>query len=1135
MTTSPAPIARHPLTDEQRRLWFLQQLNPQDSGFNMYLNRRWSGPIDPRALSAALTRLTARHEVLRTRFALDGEQPVQLVEPVRDIELTLVPIPDAAEEAFTAACAPFANAPFDLAERPPLRAVLVSAGEHEHALSVVVHHIVSDGWSFTVLWRELLALYREEIGEGPADLPELKLQYGDFARAERTRLDGGAAEEAVRHWSGRLAGVGALRMPLDRPRPAEPTHRAGFADLALDPDLVAGLDALAREQRCTPFMVLLAAYQCVLARWSGTYDFAVGTPLAGRNETAHEALLGYFSRTGVIRADLTGEPDFRTVLRRVRSATMAALSHQDVPVERVAAELGLPVLPGAGPLHQAVFVHQSQYELAGTDERASLPAGVRTASMDSGFDRAKTDLLLDSWRTPDGGMTLSFCFDRELFERATVEALARRIRDLLARAVVDVEIPLHGDWLLTSEERAALLALGAGLAAPEDARSILHGFAGQVAVRPDAPALECAGRVLTYAELDRASDELAGRLGPVAGRAVGVRIDPSFTLVTALLAIWKAGAGYLPLDPAHPAERQRLMLGEADAALVLTGGEQLDLGVPVLSVGDPDAGGGRTGAEQTGAGQTGTGRTVTGQAIAARVESGSAGPVEAVLPGTDPGGLAYVLYTSGSTGTPKGVAVEHAALAERVRWMAGPEGYRLRPGDRIVQFASLGFDTHAEEIWPALTAGACVVLLPGGGRMLPDLLRGEAGRSVTVLDLPTAYWQELVSLGDRAPWPPALRLVILGGSEARADTLARWRERHGDTVRVVNTYGPTEATVIVTAGELAGGLAGGLGDNDGLGGGPGDRLGSGPAAGERPPLGRPLPGVRLYVLDERGGLLPAGSEGALYIGGTGLARGYLTRPALTAESFLPDPFTDAPDGRMYRTGDRARWRTDGQLEFLGRADDQVKIRGYRIEPAEIEAALTAHPAVGRAAVLVRDGRRLIAYAVLRPAAVPQSASIPQPPPGQQSAAAPEAGELREHLALRLPAYMVPDAVVLLDTLPLTVNGKLDTTALPDPEPAGAAAGYLAPRTDAEALVVDLWQEVLGVAKVGVLDDFLALGGDSLLVTRVAARIRAGVGLDVSIRDVFESPTPAALAARIEALLVAEIDALSEEEAAERLE
>ncbi|MGW4890955.1 amino acid adenylation domain-containing protein [Kitasatospora sp. NPDC004240] len=1067
MTAAPAPVAVHPLTDEQRRLWFLQQLHPLDAGFNMYLNRRWSGPLDARALGAALTRLVARHEVLRTRFALDGEQPVQLVEPAAPVPLVRREIAEPDEGAFTTACAPFVNAPFDLAERPPLRAVLISAGEREHALCLVVHHIVSDGWSFTVLWRELLALYRDELGEAPAQLHELSLQYGDFARAERARLDGGAAEAALRHWTARLNGVTGLRLPLDHPRPAEPAHPAGFADLALGTELTTAVDRLAREQRCTPFMVLLAAYQCVLARWTGSHDFAVGTPLAGRNETAHEALLGYFTRTAVIRADLTGEPDFRTVLRRVRSATLDALAHQDVPVERVAAELGLPVLPGVAPLIQAVFVHQSQYDLADTGERAPLPAGVRTASMNSGFDRAKTDLLLDSWRTDGGGMTLSFTFDRELFEPATVEALAGRIRDLLAAAAEDVELPLHGDWLIRPDERAALLALGAGPELPETVRPVLAGFAEQVATRPGAPALECAGETLSYAELDRRSDELAGLLGDVAGRVVAVRIAPSFELITALLAIWKAGAGYLPLDPAHPEERQRLMLREAEAALLLSARERPELGVPVLDLA---------------LGEHNGGTSATAVAVP---------PPASALPAPNPAGLAYVLYTSGSTGTPKGVAVDHRALAERVHWMAGPDGYDLRPADRIVQFASIGFDTHAEEIWPALTAGACVVLLPGGGRMLPDLLRGPHGPSVTVLDLPTAYWQELVSLDDQAPWPAALRLVILGGSEARADTLARWRERHGDTVRLVNTYGPTEATVIVTAGDL----------------GAPDTL-------RRPPLGRPLPGVRLYVLDERGALLPAGSEGELHLGGGGLARGYLARPGLTAEAFVPDPFTG---GRMYRTGDRARWHADGRLEFLGRADAQVKIRGYRIEPAEIEAALTAHPAVAGAAVVVRDGRRLLGYAVPRPGATARPA------------------ELREHLALRLPVFMVPDAVVLLDALPLTANGKLDTAALPDPDPATAAGHeYLAPRTDAETLVAELWQEVLGLDKVGALDDFFDLGGDSLLVTRVAARIRATVGLDITIREVFESPTVAALAALVEELLIAEIDAMTEEEAAGRL-
>ncbi|MBD0673879.1 non-ribosomal peptide synthetase [Streptomyces sp. CBMA156] len=1034
----------HPLTAEQRRLWFLQQLHPDDASFNMYLNRRWTGPIDPQALRTALNRLTERHEILRTRFVYagpDDAEPVQLVQPPAGIDLVTLRLPEGATESdFTDACRPYVNAPFDLAAAPPLRATLISAGEREHAVSVVVHHVVADGWSFRTMWRELLALYREAIGEAPAGLPELALQYGDFARAEQAATGGAAGEEAFRFWADRLAGTGALRLPFDRPRPRNPARPAGFVTVSLDPALTTALDRFARQERCTPFMVLLTGYQSVLARWTGCRDFVVGTPLAGRTEAAHEALVGYFNRTAVIRSDLTGDPDFRTALKRTRSAALAALSRPDAPAERLAAHLGLPPDAGAGPLYQAVFVHQSQYELADGAGEPDLPAGVRTTSMDSGFEQAKTDLLLDSWRTADGGITLSFCYDRELFDRETVEALGERCRELYARIVEDPELPLHGDWFVGARERAELLALGAGPDAPAGLRTVLERFADQVAARPGAPALECDGRTLSYAELDRRSTELARRLGPVTGRVVAVAMAPSPDLVVALTAVWKAGAAYLPLDPAHPEERRALMVREAGAVLTLTGAD-----LPGPGTGD--------------------------------------------LAPPDPAGPAYVLYTSGSTGTPKAVAVDHPAVSARVDWMAGPDGYALGPADRIVQFASLGFDTHVEEIWPALASGACVVLLPGGGRTLPDLLDGPSGRSVTVLDLPTAYWEELVALGEQTRWPQALRLVVIGGSEVRPDPVDRWRRRHGDAVRLVNTYGPTEATVIVTAAEL-----------------------TAEDTAHRPPLGRPLPGVRLHVLDEHGGLLPRGAEGELHIGGAGLARGYLGRPDLTEAAFVPDPFTG---GTMYRTGDRARWRPDGRLEYLGRGDGQLKLRGYRIEPAEIESALTAHPGVAQAAALVRDGRRLLAYAV--------------PGPGAE----PGRDELREHLAVRLPAYMVPDTVVVLDRLPLTPNGKLDPAALPDPGTA-AGPGYVAPRTDAEHLVTELWQEVLGVPRVGVFDDFLALGGDSLLVTRVAARIRSGLGLDVPIRDVFESSTPAALAGRIEALLIAEIDALSEDEASGRL-
>ncbi|MET9484168.1 condensation domain-containing protein [Streptomyces sp. NPDC006638] len=1090
----PRPAIDYPLTVDQRRLWFLQQLDPTDTGYHLYLVRRWHGPLDVRALRTALDALTARHEILRTRFVVVGDGPRQVVDPPAPVPLVRHDVSpagdDDVERALTGAVAPYVNTPFDLAAGPPLRAVLVRAGEHEHALCLVLHHIAGDGWSAGVLWDELLTLYGAALTDSVPQLPVLAIQYGDHARAEESRLGPDEREQAYVHWRDRLAGAEPLRLPLDRPRPADPRRPAGFADLALGPELTDAIDQLARRERCTPFMVLLAAYQSVLGRWCGQDDFTVGTPLAGRPDVAHEALIGYFTRTAVIRADLRGDagrgPDFRTVLRRVRSATMGALAHQDVPLERLAADLGEP--PGGLPF-RTLFVLQSQHETGGGAAEPELPPGVTLLSLDSGFDRAKADLLLDTWRT-ETGLTCSFSYDEELFDRSTVETLARRYRTLLTRATADPLLPVHGDWLLDAAERAAVLARGTGPRLDPGRRTVPARFAEQVALRPDAPALALGEDTLSYAELDRRSSLLAARIGPLEGGVAAVRIPSSYALVIALLAVWKAGGGYLPLDEAYPPERLRQLVADGGARLLITAGEGPDLGIPALAVPEewPDG-------------------------PAARATSGWPG-----VGATDP---AYVLFTSGSTGRPKGVVVEQGALADRVEWMTGMlatgaaaigaaatgtapigtadgegsrEGYGLRPGDRIVQFASIGFDTHAEEIWPALASGACCVLLTGGPRTLPDVLRAEDGAGVTVLDLPTAYWHELVLMEDEFTWPADLRLVVLGGSAVDGTVLARWHARHGGRVRLVNTYGPTEATVIATSADL-----------------------SVPSDGvvARPPIGRPLAGVRCYVLDERLGLVPDGTEGELFLGGRGLARGYAGRPGLTAERFLPDPFV-ADGGRMYRTGDRVRRLPDGELEFLGRTDGQVKLRGYRIEPGEVEHALTSHPGVAQAVVVVRQGR-LLGYVVPSP-----TATRPQVP------------ELLAHVGGVLPTYMVPSALVVLDRLPLTVNGKPDVSALPLPGPSAAAPAYVAPRTDAEALVAELWEEVLGVERVGALDDFFSLGGDSLRVTRVAARIRSVAGLEISIRDVFDHRVLSELAARVEELLIAEIDAMSEGEVVEGL-
>ncbi|MFE0458774.1 amino acid adenylation domain-containing protein [Kitasatospora sp. NPDC058965] len=1060
-------MTRYPLTVEQRRLWFLQQLDPADASYNMYLAWRWRGPLAVTALTAALNRLVDRHEALRTRFELVDEEPVQVVEPSLrlDLESADVPVPAGApaeqvDRLAAAAAGERVNAPFDLATAPLLRASVLRLGPDDQLVCLTLHHIVADGWSASLIWHELLACYRAELAGSEPELLELKGSFGDYAVAERERLAGPEAEREFAHWRQALAGLAPLELPLDRARPPRPAHRAAFSRVRIGPELLAAVEKLARQERCTPFMVLLAAYQVLLSRWSGRRDFAVGTPLAGRTKVEHESLIGYFSKTVVVRADLSpgpedGEPDFRTVLRRVRSAVLGAFGHQDVPVERLVPELGLPRSARRPPLFQTLFVLQSQNDLA-TGAAADPISGVDLQpAADSGYVQAKFDLLLDLWRHGEGGLVGSFCFDAELFDRATVDATAERYEELLRQVVDDPLLPLHGSLLLPAAERERLLTLGQGPALPAELPTALERFASMVAAAPDAVALECAGRTLSYGELDRRSALLAERLAARPGQLIGVRLGPSFDLVTAMLAVWKAGAGYQPLDTAYPAERLRLLLADSGAQLVLAaaGDEQAtELGVPVLRL--PE-----------------------------QWPAGSADPLPAVAPGSP----AYLLHTSGSTGRPKGVLVDHAALAARVAWMAGPDGYGLGPDDRIVQFASIGFDTHAEELWPALSVGARCVLLPDGGRMLPDFLRTPAAAAVTVLDLPTAYWSELVGLGAELDWPAALRLVVLGGSELSAGSVAAWRAMHGDAVRLVNTYGPTEATVIVTSAEPGG--AGTVGP---------------------PPLGRPLPGVRCYVLDPEQRLVPLGFEGELVVGGAGLAVGYHGRPELTAASFRDDPF--AGTGRMYRTGDLVRWRTDGQLEFLGRADDQVKLHGRRIEPGEVEAALTAHPVLSRVAVVVRDGARLVAYLVPR------------------AGAAVDVSAVRAHLADRLPAYLVPTGYAVLDALPLTPNGKLDRAALPDPGPdAPAARAYVCPRTDAESLVAGIWQDVLGVPRAGALDDFFALGGDSLLVTRVAARLRAAAGLEIQVRDVFEQPTLESLAARVEELLIAEIDGLSEQE------
>ncbi|MEU8378334.1 amino acid adenylation domain-containing protein [Streptosporangium sp. NPDC048865] len=1051
-----------PLSFGQERLWFLQQLDPSDASYNMFLVQRLRGPVSIEALGYALDRLVERHETLRARFTSHEGSPVQEIGPPLPVEpdlidLTGLPAGDREARA-TELVADLTNRPFDLAAGPLLRVHLITMSGTDHVLCVVLHHIVADGWSLKILLGELAACYGARLEGREPDLPAPVLEYADYAAWQRGLLDEERVRRQLDYWSGQLAGVPVLDVPADRPRPPVKSSNGDYAGRRIGRELTARLDRLARDERCTQFMVLLAAFQTLLGAHSGQDDVCVGSVIAGRERPELEQIVGFFPNTLALRGDLSGDPGFRELLGRVRATVLDAFAHQDIPFERLLNELRVERDLSTTPLFQAMFVMQDK-------EASELSmSGIETDVFDPGARQAKFDLMLDVTPRSDSLYAL-LSYNADLFEPDTVARMLRRYERVLEAVADDPDIPLsrlRAAMLLPEDRSPAVTASlstsldSAGPTGPTGPAGVVELFEERVRLAPDAVAVSHGDRRLRYAELRERAARLAERLagagaGPETVVAVCARRGPE--LVVALLATAMAGAAYLPLDPAHPAARLRWMLRDSGAALLLSqdGSPECDLPtIPLAGVADGPPPGAPAGD----------------------------GPPSGTRSG-GPGNLAYVIYTSGSTGTPKGVQVERRALDARVAWMRAE--YGVRPDDRVLQFASVGFDTHAEEIYPALTSGAELVLAPD--EPLPDFLRTPQGASLTVMDLPTSYWQELVAA--RTSWPPALRLLILGADPLPGPALAAWYEAHGERVTLVNSYGPTETTIIATAAELD----------------PSE-------ASRRPTVGHPLSATRVHVLDERGARVPAGAPGELCVGGDGLSRGYLGSPALTAERFVPDPY-GPPGSRLYRTGDRARFRPDGRLEILGRLDRQVKIRGYRVEPGEIEARLLAHPWVGQATVTVREDtpgdRRLVAYVVRHdPAAEPA---------GERVAGA---GELRERLAAELPPHLVPSAVVEVGHIPLTPSGKVDQGALPAPEHR-SDEGYLPPETATQELVCAVWAEVLGVERVGALDDFFQLGGHSLLATRTIARLSAATGLDVPLKLAFSHPSVRRLAQALDEL------------------
>ncbi|HET7460810.1 MAG TPA: amino acid adenylation domain-containing protein [Longimicrobium sp.] len=1036
-----------PLSFAQERLWFLDRLHPGSGFYNVPLALRLEGALDVPALERALGEVVRRHQALRTAFPEHGGAPVQEIRPFTGFTLPvddLSALEGAGREAEVRRRADEdAERPFDLAAAPPVRVRLLRLGDEEHVLLLCTHHVVTDGWSVEVLFRELWAAYAAFGAGGEPSLPTLPVQYADFAVWQRARLAGPALEAEVEWWKAQLAGAPALlQLPLDHPRPPRQSYRGAHAGFELAAPVAQRLAALARGEGATLFMVLLAGWQVVLGRYAGSDDVVTGTPVSGRTRREVEGLVGVFTNTLALRTTLGGDPVFREVVRRVRRTALGAYDHQELPFEKLVEALHPERSLGHAPVFQVLF------ELQEPGGPGAGPPGVRVRPVDADLHATKFDLNL-TVEVDAGGIRGALGYATDLFEPATAARMAGHVARVLEQVAADPGARLSALELLGPGERRLVLEEWNRTARPLPARPCVHQlFEAWVERAPHAPALEWGGERLSYRELDRRAAALARRLARLGVRVesrVGILLERGVEMVVATLAVLKAGGCCVPVDPSYPAGRMALMLADSGARVLLSRTglcTELDAGGAEIVRLD-QAGEGAEEAEDGG--------TLEGRAW--------------------PGSLAYLFYTSGSTGRPKGVMVGHAEVARLADGLAAC--MPLGPGHRVAQASNASFDAAVFELWGALAHGATLVGVDREVLLSAHALgRALREQGITHLYQTAALFDQHVRTQVDV-YAPLTQLVF--GAEAVGTESVRRMLREGRPQRVLHEYGPTEATVWCTLEEVR------EVDDHAV----------------TVPIGRPVPNTRAWVLGPALRPQPPGVAGELYVGGAGVVRGYLDRPALTAERFVPDPFSPEPGARMYRTGDRVRWLGDGRLEFLGRWDEQVKVRGFRIEPGEVESVLAAFPGVEGARVVVREPRpgdkRLVAYVA-----------------GTASAEG-----LRAHARRRLPEHMVPHAFVPVDRLPLTPNGKLDRAALP--EPAWEAPGDEAPRTPVQEVLAGIWAEVLGVERVGVGAGFFDLGGHSLLATRVAARVRQALGVELPVRALFEGPTVAELAERVEAL------------------
>jgi amino acid adenylation domain-containing protein len=1042
------PISRDeelPISFAQQRLWFLNKLEGPSATYNMQAALRLEGPLHQNALEQSLQTLVQRHENLRTAFpTLQGFPMVQISESPSQLSvlnLTALLLEEQQQEV-QRLVNDDAIRPFDLEKGPLFRATLLQLGANSHVLLLNMHHIISDGWSIGVLIREWSVLYKAFVQDQPSPLPPLPIQYVDFAHWQRQWLQGDVLQQQVNYWKQQLANAPALlELPTDHPRPPVQRFQGANLPLSLSPELTAQLKSLSQQTGSTLFMTLLSAFATLLSRYSGQSDIVIGSPIANRTHRQTESLIGFFVNTLVLRLDLSGNPPFDTVLQQARRVALEAYTHQDIPFEQLVEELKPARNMSHSPLFQVMLVLQnapmSNLEMSGVS--------LTPLEMESVI--AKFEITLSLTET-DQGLVGGLEYNTDLFESATIERLRGHLNTLLTGLVTNPQQPIHELPLLTEAEQQQLLAWNETATDYPRDKTLVDLFEEQVEQTPEAIAVIFEDQQLTYLQLNMKANQLAHYLQSLGVKPevlVGICLERSLEMVIGLLGILKAGGAYLPLDPAYPAARLAFMLEEAHVPVLLT---QLS-----LTEGLPET-------------------TATVVCLDVEAEVLSQLSTENIASEVGPTNLAYVIYTSGSTGKPKGVAVPHRAVN---RLVFNTNYIKLISDDAVAQASNASFDAATFEIWGALLHGARLIGMTKDITLSPqEFVAHLREHEISVIFLTTALFNQLAREVPTAF--KSVREVLFGGEAVEPRWVARVLKNEPPQ-RLLHVYGPTENTTF-SSWYLVKDV---------------------PEKATTIPIGRPISNTQLFILDKYLQLSPIGVPGELHIGGAGLARGYKGRPELTAEKFIKNPFSDDPNSRLYKTGDLARYLSDGNIEYLGRIDNQVKIRGFRIELGEIEAVLAQHPALRENAVIVHEAsktdKRLVAYFV--------------PHQGQFI----ENTTLRSFLTELLPDYMIPSVFVRLDAMPLTPNGKIDRRALPEPDGTRPQleAAYVMPQTEAEQEIAQVWQKALQLEKVGIYDNFFEVGGHSLLMVQVQSSLQAIFGQPLSIVELFQYPTIHALA------------------------